>query len=234
MQHYNSASVKLVQIVLSLVLLVSGLSYALALARLPPTLPKYYLASTCQPCKLAIAPTLPTISVSYEVVNQPDGTRTVKALKLVSEDKPGWSQTLPIKEMQAVQAEDELLVGITDLNFDGNNDLYFVTSSGVANEYADYWVFDPAKTMFIYLGNYPILRVDAAKKSISSYERGGHGGMIYESKKYRFINNALIPIEVEKQQPTKQYGVYTKSTSQLKDGKLQLLKEEEVKAAPQK
>ena len=42
------------------------------------------------------------------------------------------------------------------MNFDGFNDVLLATSRGVANTYADYWLFVGATGEFSYLGNYPL------------------------------------------------------------------------------
>lgn len=189
------------------IILLLNFACLLELSHAAP-LPDYYQTRDCQPCQLAISPMLPGIDIRYQIVNQPPESRWVKAIILTSNAKPAWSQTLPVIEMLPVEATDEFFIGVTDLNFDGNNDLYFITSRGVANAYADYWLFDPAATKFTYLGNYPLLNVNKTNRTITAYQRGGHGGMIYESTKYAFINNALTVVEVEKQEASATQGIY--------------------------
>jgi hypothetical protein len=190
--------------------------------------------SRCDPCTLDIGQAIPPYDVRFRPRNMPDGRRVVEELRISRTDKPGWSQSLPVHDMTPLSQNQEFFIGTADINFDGYNDLLLATSRGVANTYADYWLFVPRKQAFSYLGNYPIFRVDADKQVLAAYERGGHGGLIYRAKSYRFIKGVLTLVESEKQEATDQEGVYRRSVFRLKDGKLRLTERELVKAPPPK
>ena len=160
----------------------------------------------------------------------PGNRKIIEELKLARGDKPGWMQSLSVHAMEPIKKSQKFFIGTADINFDGHDDLYLVTNRGVANSYADYWVFNPVKQIFDYKGNFPMLSIDTKKHLISSYERGGDGGMIYESKKYEFINGKLEVTEIEKQITNKKYGIYQKQILQRKDGKLVLVNSETVRA----
>ena len=184
---------------------------------------------SCAPCIVKIGRNLPDYAVTFTVRETPDGRRTVDALQVSRTDRAGSAQSLPVHTMTPVAKGDDFFLGAGDINFDGYDDLYFATSRGVANAYADYWLLDPARGTFSYLGNYPIFKVDAQTRELSTYERGGDGGMIYTSKHYAFINGTLTVIASEEQEKTAQDGVYRKSVFQLRDGQLALVKREEVR-----
>jgi hypothetical protein len=71
--------------------------------------------------------------------------------------------------------------------------------------------------------------VDSSKRQLSTYERGGHGGLIYQANHYRFINGVLTATASEKQEATDRQGLYRKSIHQFKNGKLRLIKKEIVR-----
>jgi hypothetical protein len=160
--------------------------------------------------------------------------RVIEALQVSRDDAPGWTQSLPVHDMTSVRQNDEFFIATADINFDGYNDLLLATSRGVANTYADYWLFVPSTKEFSYLGNYPIFAVNSDKRLLSTFERGGDGGMIYQANQYRFVDGTLTLVESEKQERTNREGVYRKSLSRFKDGKLHLVKMELIKAPPPK
>jgi hypothetical protein len=136
--------------------------------------------------------------------------------------------------MMPVRQNEEFFIGTVDINFDGYNDLLLATSRGAANTYADYWLFVPSTQEFSYLGNYPIFTVKPDHRQLSTYERGGDGGMIYQANDYRFIDDVLTLVASEKQERIDRKGTYRKSVFRLRDGKLHLVKRELIKAPPQK
>ena len=187
---------------------------------------------SCDPCKFKIAQALAPYSVRFILKNVQNDRRVIEALQVFRDDAPGWTQSLPVHDMTPVRQNDEFFIATADINFDGYNDLLLATSRGVANTYADYWLFVPSTAEFSSLGNYPIFTVNSDKRLLSTYERGGDGGMIYQANQYRFVDGELTLIESEKQERTDREGIYRKSLFQLKDGKLQIVKRELIKAPP--
>jgi hypothetical protein len=192
--------------------------------------PEYLSTMDCAPCSFMIGQALPSYLVRFKVRDLPDKRRGVEELRISSDAKPGWEQSLSVHEMTPVTRNKEFSIGTADINFDGYNDLFFVTSRGVANTYADYWLFTPSEGSFSYLGNYPMFTIDRVKHSLSSYERGGHGGMIYTANSYSFIEGVLTLVDSEKQEATDRDGVYLKKMFKLKAGKLRLVKTEKVRS----
>jgi hypothetical protein len=176
----------------------------------------------CDPCTFEIGRSLPPYQVSFKV-------KTVENRKLIEDlvisplNRSDLSQTLSVHAMTPIKQDKEFFVGSTDVNFDGYNDLFLATSRGTANTYADYWGFDPKTKKFSYLGNYPILKVENTTKTLSSYERGGSGGMIFTKNSYKFIDGVLTIIESVKQEATDQDGVYVRKTFRRKSGTLELI-----------
>lgn len=186
-------------------------------------------AADCRPCVLAIGLGMAPYEVRFILKDFPGGGRIVEELKLSSKGTP-LQQTLTVHDMAPVRPEETFFIGTADINLDGFNDLFVATSRGVANTYADYWIFIPSTKTFSYIGNYPLFSVDRVKRRLSTYERGGYGGMVYEKTDYAFIDGRLTAVASEKQEPTEREGVFRKKLYQRKSGKLRLIKTEIVKA----
>lgn len=192
--------------------------------------PVNFSTKECAPCSFQIGEALPRYSISFEVRNLPDTRRVVDELQVRTEGKTILLQSLPVHDMAPVTRSQEFFIGTADINFDGYNDLFLATSRGVANTYADYWLFVPSKQSFSYLGNFPVFTVNRSKHRLSSYERGGHGGMIYTASTYAFIDGVLTLVVLEKQEATDQDGRYVKKIFKAKSGKLRLIKIEAIRA----
>ena len=130
-----------------------------------------------------------------------------EAIRVVNQGSKA-AQRLPVTAMEPVGKEEDFFFGGVDIDFDGYLDLMLITRRGTANAYAAYWHFDPRAGTFTSLGAYPVLRVDSNRKRLTSYERGGSGGMIYESKEFAFVEGKLTLMREEKQDATKQAGVF--------------------------
>jgi len=59
-------------------------------------------------------------------------------------------------------------ISFADIDFDSTADLAITTSFGVANLYFDYWVYQPEKAEYVYIGNLPKLRLDSATKTVTT------------------------------------------------------------------
>src|SRR5262249_19522652 len=143
----------------------------------------------CRPCTFSPGPAIPAYSFTFELKSE-GAERSVRAIQVVNQSSKA-SQELPVTGMTPVGQEEDFFFGGVDINFDGFLDLMLITRRGTANAYAAYWLFDPKTGAFKPLGTYPIFRVDAAKKQLTTYERGGSGGLIYQSKEFKFVNGKL-------------------------------------------
>jgi hypothetical protein len=59
-------------------------------------------------------------------------------------------------------------ISFADIDFDSTADLAITTSFGVANLYFDYWVYQPEKAEYVYIGNLPKLMLDPATKTVTT------------------------------------------------------------------
>jgi len=154
------------------------------------------LVNDCQPCTYSIGGDAGVYSFTFvRGVDRED--QIIKAIEVSKNSKT--VQRLDVTNSDTDGDDDKVLFGVEDINFDGYADLMIETGHGIANAYADYWIFDSKSGAFIKLGNYPILTVDAKARSLKSYERGGCAGMDYDSKEYTFLDGKIVLIREEKQ-----------------------------------
>ena len=182
----------------------------------------------CRPCTFSPGAKIPTYSFTFELKTA-GRERSVQAIEVVNQSSK-TAQRLPVTGMEPVGQEDDFFFGGVDINFDGLSDLMLITRRGVANAYAAYWLFDPKASAFTSFGTYPVFRVDSSKKRLMSYERGGSAGMIYESKEFAFVDGKLTLMREEKQDATKQPGVFRKVVRERAGGVMKVVKTETVQA----
>jgi hypothetical protein len=206
----------------------------LAPAALPPgnnaIEPAPALVEGCKPCSLHLGNGLPAFTADFELALSGD-ERLVKAIVVKRADKPSWSQRLVVPDMTPVEPGSMFFFGVTDIDFDGHGDLLLATERGVANTFADYWLFSAQTAQFSRLGNFPLLKVDPEKKQLSSFERGGAGGNLYASKQWAFEAGALRVVESEQQDATADPNVFRRTVSRLQNGRLTVVQERRVPAA---
>jgi hypothetical protein len=112
----------------------------------------------------------------------------------------GDGQLLPVEEDQAHGlVPDELRISVQDIDFDGYGDLAFLTGSAQANTSSDYWRFDPRTRRFVPLGTFQTLSVDSAARELTSYQRGGRGGLLFTASRYRWVGGRLAEVRREEQ-----------------------------------
>jgi hypothetical protein len=181
----------------------------------------------CRPCSFSPGGSLPAYSFTFDLKTVPEG-RAVVAIAVDRDSKP--VQRLPVAGMEPIGAEEQFFFGGVDLNFDGLLDLMLITRKGVANAYAEYWLFDSKTAMFTALGTYPVFRVDVQNRRLTTYERGGSAGLIYEAKEYAFLEGKLTLVRDEKQNATQQRGVFRKVVRERIGGVMKATKSETVRA----
>src|SRR5262249_27748415 len=169
----------------------------------------------CRPCTFSPGPSTPAYSFTFDLKSE-GKQRSVQAIQAINLSSKA-SQKLPVSGMVPVGQEENFFFGGVDINFDGFLDLMLITRRGTANAYAAYWLFDSKTGTFKSLGTYPVFRVDHAKKQLSTYERGGSGGLIYASKVYQFSNGKLTLMRDEKQDALKQGNAFRKTVRERVD-----------------
>jgi hypothetical protein len=117
-------------------------------------------------------------------------------------------QSLVVHDMTPEAPGGKFFFGAVDLNRDGFLDPLIATRRGVANTYVDYWRFVPDSNRFAYLGNYPIFSMDTASHRLTTYERGGEGGRVYQAREWGFERDSLVVLREEVQEATRAPGQF--------------------------
>lgn len=186
------------------------------------------LVHECRPCSFSPGSGFPAYSFTFDL-KQAGNERAVVAIEVASLGTTRV-QRLPVPGAEPIPNENDFFFGGVDINFDGFLDLMLITRSGVANAYAVYWVFDPKTGKFAELGAYPVFRVDAQKRLLSTYERGGSAGLIHESRDYTFLNGQLTLIREEQQRATNRVGIFRKVIRERLGNVMKVVKTETVRA----
>jgi hypothetical protein len=83
-----------------------------------------------------------------------------------------------------------------DVNFDGYQDIYLMTNYGATgNHYGCIWLYNPATGKFEYSAEFsrlPRYWLDAASKTIRTFERAGMAGQVYTANQYKVDSNRPV------------------------------------------
>jgi hypothetical protein len=183
----------------------------------------------CHPCSFAPGEHLPKYSFTFDLQVAGSG-RVINGIEVAREGSTHTVQHLPVTGMGPVAAGEPFFFGGVDINFDGLLDLMLITRRGVANAYAMYWIFNPNTGLFDSLGTYPVFRIDAQRKRLSTYERGGAAGLIHTAKEYEFEDGKLSLVRKETQQSTKRPNVFRRVIRQRVDGAMKVTDVQMVRA----
>lgn len=131
-------------------------------------------------------------SWTIHLTSQPVSANEIKltGIKLIAADNNSAS-SFSLSPIEPFFTDEPVEIYFGDINFDAATDFWLVTAKGVANSYADYWIYSQPHGQFIYLGNYPWLTTHPDSKTLTSYERGGYAGLNYTKKEYQFLSNTL-------------------------------------------
>lgn len=181
----------------------------------------------CDPCSIVLHDGTPPADFRFELETVPQG-RVVKAI--VFERGGHTVQRLDVPSMTPRAQGESFFFGGQEINFDGWLDLLLMTEQGSANAKAGYWVYDPAADRFRDLGEFPMFRVDAVHKRLSTFVSNGPAGLDFEKRDYAFKGHDLIVMSEETQKPSpRRPGWYVHTVRRHKDGKLVVVQRQTVK-----
>jgi hypothetical protein len=198
------------------------------LVAVPQAGPQY--VERCDPCTIVLHDGTPPAEFRFELETVPQG-RVVKAI--VFERGGHTVQKMAVSSMTPLANDELFFFGGRDINFDGWLDLLLMTEQGSANAKAEYWVYDAANGSFHDLGEFPMFRVDAVRKRLSTYVSNGPAGLDFEKRDYAFEGNDLIVMSEETRKPSPTHpGWYVHTVRRRKDGKLVVVERQTVKQPP--
>ena len=208
---------------------IAAASFALAA---PFTAHSVIAASTrvsdCRPCTLQLVRGKPAFDFSFNVVTQPG--QTERRVQSIDVSRNGAVlQRLLVPNMEPIGPEEQFVFGAIDFNDPIHPCVTLLTSSGAANAYARYWLYDRSRSAFVDLGSFPVLRFDKRTKSIRSHERGGHGGREFEDKWYVLSGDRLLISRIVSQTWDSSVGAYKRVIRERRGDQLDLITQEVVK-----
>jgi hypothetical protein len=177
------------------------------------------LVENCQPCSFKPGSDTPVYSFTFDWRSGAD-ERTIAGIEVSAGGKT--VARLPVKEMMPVGKDETVFFGPEDINFDGYQDVLLVTEKGTANANAEYWLYDLQTKSFRYLSKYPLFKVDRAHKRLTTYERGGNAGLLYEAKAYEWRNGQLTLVREEKQDAGEKPRTYRRTVRELVNGQMRV------------
>lgn len=144
-------------------------------------------------------------------------------------------QTLAVSENAPTPSIDR--VSTPDLDFDGHADLALVTELAAGTSRSDYWRFDSASGRYVALGNHETLQVDSAAQSLTTFNRGGHGGRIWTAAQVGVADGALVLLREEEQAWVENALAYVRVVRERRGGTLveisrDTISESELRAGP--
>jgi hypothetical protein len=201
---------------------------ALQTLAVPQAGPQY--VERCDPCSIVLRDGARPADFRFKLETVPQG-RVVKAI--VFERGGHIVQELNVPSMTPLAPNESFFFGGQEINFDGWLDLLLMTEQGSANAKAEYWLYDPAADRFRDLGEFPMFRVNAVRKRLSTYVSNGPAGLDFEERDYAFEGNDLIVMSEETQKPSPSCPrLYVHTVRRRKDGKLVVVLRETVKQPP--
>jgi hypothetical protein len=182
--------------------------------------------SDCRPCNIDAGGKAGRWAATFDI-GDVDGERIIRAVRLRNEQSK--ELTLPVSKMTPVPAGDKFVFGPQDINFDGCQDLMLTVDAGVANEYAVYWIWEAQRSTYVPAGRYPVFQLDPQKKRLTTFERGGYGGRIYEKNEYTF-QSGIKPLLVrsEKQTLLRAPDRFRRTVSERVNGRMRVVRQRTV------
>jgi hypothetical protein len=180
---------------------------------------------SCEPCRFDAG-----AGSSFEVHFKPAGEKGVTAIE-VAALRGGKAATPQVFQLEDAwsPSDDFFLQGI-DINFDGVLDLAFGALLGTPNLTLDYWTVDAQRVALDRIGKFTNLSVDPQTHELKTYEKGGHAGLLNESKTYRWQDGKLTAVRATSQTQASDGKGYVKTTQRLDKGSVVEEKREPVKA----
>lgn len=105
----------------------------------------------------------------------------------------GKKHTFSISSDVSMVEGDIGIISFADINFDHFPDIAVSTSFSVANQYFDYWVFDPKNGKYHLVGNYPKLSMNSNDKTLKANVKLNAAN--YQLHKYSWNGNKLTRIK---------------------------------------
>lgn len=116
-----------------------------------------------------------------------DDERVLTQAKVASQGK---QHVLSMSPDVSMMAGDIGIVSFVDINFDNIPDVAVSTSFGLANQYFDYWTYDPKAKQYVSVGNHPKLNPNSIDKTLAATIK--LDATTYQQQKYSWEGGKLV------------------------------------------
>lgn len=127
------------------------------------------------------------VKVSLVTKKLADDELVLTQAKVTSQGK---QQVLSMSPDVSMMAGDIGIASFVDINFDNVPDIAISTSFGMANQYFDYWTYDPKTKQHVSVGNYPKLNPNPVDKTLTATIK--LDAATYQQQKYSWDGGKLI------------------------------------------
>jgi hypothetical protein len=190
----------------------------------------------CTPCRFE-----PTAGLSFELtftsVNQAVERLELKRV-VAAAPSGGTAQSFNLQDVWSPSGE--FLLQAVDINFDGILDLAFGPVMGTPNLELDYWLVEPAvgegeppaqtAVPLRAVGRFSNLTLKPETRELETFEKGGHGGLLFKRDYYRWVDARLERIRSVEQTEGTAGQDYRRTTRQFAAGKLVAESSETIQA----
>jgi hypothetical protein len=184
--------------------------------------------SSCAPCRFT-----PRVDLAIEIRFSTGADQSVTQLDVTTIAPASAGGAAPAQSLQVTDAwspSNEFLLQALDLDFDGTLDFAFGPILGTPNLTLHYWRVDADQGRLSDLGSFSNLKVNPSTHELETYEKGGHAGLLFESKVYRWEQGRLsLSRSVEQTAVPGQKG-YLKTTRSFDGGRIVKESSEQVTA----
>jgi hypothetical protein len=125
-------------------------------------------------------------------------------------------------ELHFNDLDDFGLISPADYNFDNHMDISIIKNYGSGGVWEDIFIYDPQKRSYYYqeeLSAHPTVWIDSETQTVKSHGKGGHAGLIYYFREYKWINGQLTLIHTISQDYDVDLNLYICITRTLQNGK---------------
>jgi hypothetical protein len=109
----------------------------------------------------------------------------------------------------------------TDYNFDNYMDITILSGRGAYHSWSDIFIYNPQEKKYYYqaeLSKEPDIWIDAETQTVKVHGKGGHAGLIYYYKEFKWENGQLTLICQEDQEYDEGLELYIRETRTLQNG----------------
>lgn len=156
--------------------------------------PQSHVVKECSPCSVKLAAGAQRLYIysQFEKVNH--SHRKLHTLSIKNADKITL-QHLEIVNSRVVRNSDYLFIGMSDINLDGFRDLYVITDSDKSPKLADYWIYNNPGKRYVYLGEFPVFRINKENSSLITSQAIGENKQRLIINTYQFKGQKLVLLE---------------------------------------